>query len=334
MHVLVVGCGSIGKRHIQNLKSLNIEKISICDSNPQRVDELGENFNIPLRFTKLSDALKQDDLTAGVVCVPTSYHIQVALELASRGCHIFMEKPLARDLTDIDKLISLCEKKKLVFMVAYMFRFHPGLRLVSDIINSEKIGQIYGARVECGQYLPDWHPWEDYRTFYMSKKERGGGALLDISHEFDYLCHFIKSPVKSIACFYDTLGKLEMDSDNISSTILKFKNGAIASVHLDLLQRAARRNCQLIGEFGTVVWDIANKLVKLYTVESKRWEEIPYVFDGNQAYIDEMKHFFECIKENKKPVVDINDAKKTLEIVLSAKKSSEAKQIIELKNAG
>lgn len=331
MHILVVGCGSIGKRHIKNIKFLNVDKISICDLNSERVKDAGDQFDIDSRFTDLNKALAQKGIDAAIICVPTSYHIEVAAKVAKKGIHIFMEKPLAKDMKGVGRLIKICKEKKITFMVAYMFRFHPGLKQVRELILGGKIGSVYGARLECGQYLPDWHPWEDYRSFYMSKEKEGGGALLDISHEFDYLCYLIDSEVAEVAGFCDTLGTLEMDADNISSTIIRFKNRVVASVHLDLLQRGVRRNCQIIGEKGTIIWDVINKNIKFYSAQKKAWEEFTYEYDGNQAYIEEMRHFFQCIKERKKPLVDIERAKSVLEIVLASKKSSRESKVIKFK---
>ncbi|MEK8023143.1 MAG: Gfo/Idh/MocA family oxidoreductase [Candidatus Hydrogenedentota bacterium] len=330
MRFLVAGCGSIGKRHVRNLVQIGIAPadIGVYDPNPDRAREAGQGCGVERQYTDLATALDDGQFGAVLVCAPTAFHTQVGLPAAERGCHLFVEKPIARDATDLEKLLRLTEEKNLVFMVAYLFRFHPGYRLVKEILDAGTIGVVYAARVECGQYLPDWHPHEDYRHFYMSKEAEGGGALLDISHEFDYVRSFMGSRVVEVSGFHDTLGPLEMDADNMSATLLRFENRAIASVHLDLLQRTVRRNCELIGEKGTLIWDHISKTVTVYTPADKKGTVRKYEYDGNQAYIDELNHFRECIAEKKSPLVDGRSGYDTLQIVLAAKSSSREKRVI------
>lgn len=334
LQFLIVGCGSIAKRHLKNLLAIGVPKehIGLCDINPARVKELRDLGGLPESngWTSLSEALSQKKQDAALICAPTAFHTQVGMEVAKAGAHLFMEKPIAADQKNLDQLLSLVSDNQLVFAVAYFFRFHPGFKKVKEWLDAGKIGPVYGARVQCGQYLPDWHPWEDYRGFYMSKKNEGGGALLDISHELDYLKAFMNSKVSEVACFYDTLGPLEMDADNMSSTILKFENGAIASLQLDLLQRVVRRNCELIGQEGTIVWDHPSKTVTLFTPENKAGEIYKYDYDGNQGYIDELKHFVQCIQDKKRPIVDGVSGAETLKIITAAKRSSEERKFVRL----
>ncbi len=186
MNFLIVGCGSIAKRHLKNLLQVGIKSqdIALFDPSAERLKEMSEPNGIPKEntFTTLDAALAARKTDAAMVCCPTAFHTQNALKLVQNKVHIFMEKPIAADDKGLDNVLSLVADNQLVFAVGYIFRFHPGFKKVKELLDSGAIGTVYGARVECGQYLPDWHPWEDYRGFYMSKKNEGGGALLDISH--------------------------------------------------------------------------------------------------------------------------------------------------------
>lgn len=189
MKLLVVGCGSMGERHIRNLKSFSKGEIIACDTNRTRLSQIREKYNIKttLNFKKAIDENHPD---AAIICVPPYLHIPFALYASKQNIHCFIEKPLSHSLKGIDKLINLADKKKLIIYIGYNWRFHPGFKLVKKILEEDKIGHTLSATAEFGQYLPDWRPWQDYRQTYTAKKDMGGGILLDASHEIDYLRWF------------------------------------------------------------------------------------------------------------------------------------------------
>lgn len=329
MRILVVGCGSIGKRHIGNLLAADIKNIVACDINSERLNEVKSKYPEVHLGTDLNKALS-NNLDGAIVCPPTYLHIPISKKVLEAGVHLMLEKPLSHTLEGVDDLIGTAARNKLVFTVAYTLRFHPGIRKMKELIDNNAIGRIYSVRAECGQYLPDWHPWEDYREFYMSKEALGGGATLDISHEIDYLRWFF-GDVKELAAMMGTVSDLEIDTDDLSETILHFRNGVIANLHLDLLQRSYRRNCEIIGKNGTILWDYSKNSIRIYTAESEKWDEIAYEFDRNAIFVEEINHFIGCIKGETAPVVDARDAKETLKIVLAAKESSRKRNFVEIR---
>lgn len=328
MKFLVVGCGSIGKRHIKNLLSLNQEVIGFDISSRAR-EETEKKFSIQT-FSDLDIAL-EEKLDAVFICNPNSEHISSAIKSAKKGLHLFIEKPLSHTLDGVEELIELTEKNKLITLVGCNMRFHEGIKKIKDLLDNNTIGKVLFARVQSGSYLPDWHPWADYRKGYSANKSLGGGVLLDGIHEIDYLRGFF-GDVHKVSCFADKISSLEINTEDVAEILLRFTNGIIAEVHLDYVQRAYARTCQIVGQEGTILWDFNEPIVKVYLAKNKKWNVIklsPY--DDNKMYVEEIKHFINCINGKEKPYQDVIEGKKALEIVLAAKESSKTNKTIILK---
>jgi len=329
MLFLVVGCGSIGKRHIRNLKALGIQDIIAHDLKRERCQEVEQEFGLKC-YADLEEALAGKPDVA-LICTPTSRHIPAALSAAQWGCHLFIEKPLSHSLDSVDELLAIVAKKGLVTLVGCNMRFHPGIVKMKELLEKQSIGKILSARVQAGQYLPDWHPWEDYRQGYSANISLGGGVLLDGIHEIDYITWFL-GKVSQVFCFAGKLSSLEIDTEDTVEILMWLKSGAIAEVHLDYVQHPYGRSCQLIGEKGTILWDFNDKQVKLYSARTKEWQvfDQPPNYDTNQMYLDEMRHFIQCLEGKARPVQDAKQGKALLEIVLAAKESAAKSQVISL----
>ncbi len=329
MLFLVVGCGSIGKRHIRNLKALGAGEIIAHDLNMERCREVEQEYKFKT-YDNLDEALAQQP-NAAFICTPTSLHIPPALLVARNGCHLFIEKPLSHSLGGVDELLELVAQKNLVTLVGCNMRFHPSIALMKKLLEEGEIGKVLSARVQAGQYLPDWHPREDYRQGYSANKALGGGILLDGIHEIDYITWFLGA-VSRIFCFAGKLSSLEIDTEDTAEILLWLKTGAIAEVHLDYIQRPYGRSCQLLGEEGTILWDFQDKRVKLYSTRTREWQmfnEKPD-YDINQMYIGEIKHFIRCLEGKDRPMQDVEAGKKALEIVLAAKESTKTGKVVNL----
>jgi predicted dehydrogenase len=325
---LVIGCGSIGERHIGNLLSLSAGEVLAYDIAPQRLSLITEKYKVKT-YSDLPQALNQA-LDALVICVPPSLHIQFALKGIEHNTHVFMEKPISHTLDGVDKVIKEAKKKNLVVYVGYNMRFHPGLKLVKQLLNEGKIGKVLSADVEAGQYLPDWHPQEDYRRGYTARQELGGGIILDGSHELDYIRWLIGEEVKEVSCFAGKISQLEVDTEDTAEILLKFESNIVTRVHLDFVQRGYSRSCKLIGEQGTITWSYPDKKVRLLTAAANNWQETDTQFEANTMYTEEMKHFIKCVKGEETPAVDGGTGRRVLEIALAAKKSAATGKVIKL----
>jgi len=324
--ILIVGYGSIGKRHVKNLlqnskhEILIVTKRKINNKNEPRIKY----------FDSLTDALKEDP-KIGFVTNETSFHVETAIKLAKKNIHLFIEKPLSNSSKNIKKLQEIVNKNKLITQMGCNWRFHPCIKKIKNIIEKEEIGKIYSVQVESNSYLPDWHPYEDYRKGYAAKKKLGGGILLTCIHELDFLYWYF-GKINEIFSVTKKQSQLEVNVDDISLMIIKFKKNILGEIHLDYFQRPDYKRCKIIGSKGTLYWDSNINQVKFYPKNKKKWIKKIEIkkYEKNEMYVNEILHFLKSVKNKKKTINSLSDGIKTLEISLAAKKSSAQKKMIKI----
>lgn len=332
MRVLVVCLGNIGKRHLKNLISIKSD-IQITVWRLKHKPESGSDYPLgQVRFVEsLEDAINPMPDAALITC-PASEHISTALSLAERGIHIFIEKPLSHNLDGIDELISLVNRKHLTAMVGYTLRFSGPLNALKQAVDQRTIGKILGFRAEVGQYLPDWRVGSDYTKSASAQTSLGGGAVLELSHELDYT-RWLFGDVASVQGVTAKLSDLTIDVEDTAEIILNYKKGGvIGSIHLDMLQKTPVRYCRIFGSMGTLVMNFIDNSVKVHTTEAHNGIYIfgPCEIDRNDMYVDEINHFFDCIETGSKPLIDIYDGKKVMQIADAIKKSSREQKVVSM----
>ncbi len=234
-------------------------------------------------------------------------------------------------MKDIDVLSEIIERKKIKVMIGCNFRFHECIKKIKELLDKNIIDKIISVKVECGSYLPDWHPNEDYRNSYAAQKELGGGVVLTCIHEIDYL-HWFLGQVDSVVSFSGKYSDLELNVDDLSTALLKFKRNIIAELHLDFFQRKEFRSCKIIGKKGTIYWDSDNNLVKLFDINENKWMEILKIsnYDRNQMFMKELDYYLNCINQNKEPMNNITESKEVLKTALGIIESSETKKVVKI----
>lgn len=332
MKILVVGCGSIGQRHLQNLRTLSAGELMVFDTSRERSLEAGAKYGAT-DWPSFEEALSQGP-DAVLICTPTSQHIDYALTAIENYSHLFIEKPISHSLEGVQELADTAKARGRVVLVGCNFRFHWGIKLARRLIAGGKIGRVLFAQAEFGQYLPSWHPGEDYRQGYSAQQALGGGIILDSIHELDYL-HWFFGDADEVYCRADKLSDLEIDVEDTAEIILNYANNILARVHLDYIQRAYNRSLKVVGEEGVITWSFSDNSVAWYPGEEKVWRVLhkntPY--DVNDMYLAEMKHFISCIQGYENPMVDACEGKSVLEVALAAKNSAELRRPVSLETS-
>jgi len=326
MKVLVVGYGSIGKRHVNNL--LKIPYIEIIVYTKQKnIKQLKEKCIV---YDNVKDCLMHEP-NAAIIANNTNDHIKIGLKLAKRGIHLFIEKPLSNSFSGIHQLLELVENKELITMIGCNLRFHKCIMKIKELIDHKSIGKIISVESESGSYLPDWHPYENYRKSYASKEELGGGVILTCIHEIDYLYWFF-GEIKEVFSSSGNYSELKISAEDMSTSIIHFKKNIIGELHLDYFQRPAIRKCKIIGTKGTIYWDSNYNMVKIYDINKKEWKEVLKLkdYDRNAMYMDEIVHFVDCVKKSKKTINPISQGITTLKIALAMKKSSNLRKAVKI----
>lgn len=324
MKIAVIGAGSIGKRHLKTLANLslseNIVEIRCFDKNHERAKKAEKEIGGTIISKALDEAVNGVDLV--FICVPTSLHYDVWKSIIDLGdFNFFIEKPLSHTFKNCDEMIFHQKRINKHAFIGYMLRFHPVLNIAKNIIENDTIGKVLSVRAESGFYLPFWHPWEDYRDFYMSWKVGGGGALLDTSHEIDYLM-WMFGDISYAQGYTQTISDLDMTADDYTSCIFEFKNGIMGELHLDLLQPVESRYLKVVGSNGVLIADLIENCVTFNTIKNTEWkkEEIQVSYDD--IYTTEIKNVIDCIREKESKTTSIEEAAKVMQIVEAIRRSS------------
>lgn len=330
---LIVSLGSIGRRHLRNLRQIKPEsEIAVWRQHHALAEsELPEGADY--LFGSLGDALDFAP-QAAIIAGPASRHLEVAQSLADAGIHLFVEKPFADSTQGLDRLIANCRERGLALMVGYNLRFFPSLIQVKKMLNDGAIGRVISVRAEVGQYLPDWRPSADYREGVTARRSLGGGVLLELSHEIDYIYWLFGMPDSVTACG-GQLSDLEIDVEDTVELILEYTTQKrLINIHLDMVQRAPIRRCRIAGETGTLVWDAMADTIEYYSVETKQWQTLEgyALADRNRMYLDELTEFFSAIAEKRDPMITGKQGRDVIAIVEAAQKSINTCATIELKN--
>lgn len=327
MRGLVVGGGSIGKRHLRNLKLLGIDCLGLVEPDAERQSAAVSESTVR-SFVDLDTGLNwHPDFV--VVATPTHLHAQQTLSIVERGLAVFVEKPLSHTAAHLQEISGEVERKGLISLVGCNMRFHPGPAQVKQLIDEEKIGRILFARIHTGSYLPDWRPGTDYRANYAARVESGGGCILDCIHEID-LARWYLGEVQSVFCWAGHLSSIEIETEDVAILVCGHTSGAMSETHLDYVQQTYERGCQIVGELGSIFWDFNARTVRWYFAASKQWTTYPHpeTWELNQMYVDEMKHFLDCLEHNRPTALPIPEAARLMQVVFAAKASAKQGRMV------
>jgi predicted dehydrogenase len=320
MRFLIAGFGSIGRRHLNNLLALG-EKDVLLYRTHQSTLALDEIKDIPVETTMEAALAHKPD--ALVVANPTALHLDVAIPAAEAGCSILMEKPIFHQMDGIDRLQQALKNGGGRFVTGFQFRFNPGLRQIENWLEEKKIGTVVSAHVCWGEYLPGWHPWEDYRKSYTSRADLGGGVVNTLSHPLDYL-RWLLGNVEAISASTSNVG-LQLEVEDTADIELRFTSGALANVHLDYLQRPGEHTLKIVGSEGMILWDNATTVAKIFTASTGAWEEVPPPtgFERNIMFLDEMRHFISVAEGEVEPLCTLEDGIAALQMAQAVYKSAQ-----------
>ena len=331
MKFLIAGLGSIGRRHFRNLIALGEKDIVLLRSHYATLPD-DELAGYPVE-TNLTEALKKHKPDAVIVANPTSMHLDVAIPAAEAGCHILLEKPVSHSLERLDILQRVAEKGGSRILVGFQFRYHPTLNKARELIQQGVLGKVLTVHAHWGEYLPQWHPWEDYRQSYAARADLGGGVIVTLMHPLDYL-RFILGEVETLWSFNGHLSPLEIDVDDIAEIGLKFTNGAIGGVHLNYVQRPPSHHLEIVGTNGTLRWGNADGILYFYKMLTPfgSFSDHPVApiqetffppegFERNQLFVAQTRHFIETARGESEPICTLEDGIRVLEIALAARMS-------------
>jgi predicted dehydrogenase len=344
LRALIVGLGSIGQRHARNLRTMLGDRVELFAFRSRRqsfliTDGLGadrtrgpeEEYKIR-SFVSLDEALRVQPHVA-FICNPTSLHIEMAIRCANAGCDLFIEKPISHSMARVGELVRLVNERGLVAAVGCQLRFHPCLRHLRSAILSGAIGRPLCVRAEVGEFLPGWHPFEDYRQGYAARRDLGGGVILTLIHDVDYLLWLFGMPSRLYAVG-GHLSSLDVDVEDVASVLMHCGTvDAPLPVHLqlDYVRRPARRICTVLGDDGWAELDLRLNHLSIADATGDERDRLHLPdLDRNELFIEELRDFLMCQNSRTSPVVGLRDGMAALSVALAAHESIASSRAVEI----
>tara|TARA_B100000575_G_C23125574_1_gene652068 strand:+ start:1519 stop:2550 length:1032 start_codon:yes stop_codon:yes gene_type:complete len=338
MNILIIGLGSIGQRHLRNLKLIE-PKSNFYAIKSKRIKSapLLNNFNKVLKgdikkkyslkyFNSISEIFKNNiKIDCAFVCTPSSKHISEVIELLKFNVNCFVEKPLGSSSKNLSKLEGLLKKKKkLITMMGYQLRFNPIIKFLNKVIKKKSpIGELISANIHHGENIKDFHPYEDYRISYAAKKKLGGGVILTQIHEIDYFLHlFNEYKIINKSYVSAKISDLDIDVEDVFSSnflLKKNKNKIFCSINLNYFERPKKRKFYLIGKNGSLVACFNTQ--KIHIIKNGKEKIFKFNFKKNDIFINEIKFFISKVKSKKLISKNLNlyNGIKTLRFALKLK---------------
>lgn len=340
MKGLIVGCGSIGERHLHNLKTLGFSDIVICDEDKQKTNDLSKKYRVG-KFNNLDSALNSFKPDFSIICTYPTSHTKLASTCIDFNSHVFIEKPISSDLNGVERMLKKAHSRNLKIAVGYNLRFDRGLNLLKKNMKKNQISTPISILSEWGHNIQWWRPGTNFKNHYILQK--GNGIILDDSHEYDYVRWLLDDEVESVYCQTRKAKTIKTQTESIASIILKFKKGTIGTFVIDYIRPYYERRCHIIGEKGDLKWEYvpktgswkeygakANSTVTTRFTNHSKTKTENFEVMLNDMYINEMNDFVSSIIENRKPRVDGWDGMKTLKIGLASLLSSKTGKVIKL----
>jgi len=325
--ILLVGLGSIGRRHLQNLHLLYSQQhgqqqelpllLVFRQSGAQRPKK-EEVDHVPVINVQSLDEAFSYHPSIAFICTPTQFHVDQAISAAQHQCHLFIEKPLSNTFEGVEELYHLVKKHKLTTMIGCVLHFHPVIKKVEELLHQHAIGKVYHFAIEVGQYLPDWVPTKDYRESYRTKAE-AGGVVLELIHEIDY-ARFLFGDYDCITGLTGKQSSLDIQVEDTAKMICRMKSGVLGTISLDFLQQPFHRSVKIVGSQGIIIADLNKGEITIERpIGVPEIIQLPSVQDRNAMYVEELRHFLDCVKRKQQTSIPIEDGIQSLAAALQVK---------------
>ncbi len=325
---LVVGCGSIGERHIRVFQQATDWEIAGVDPRSDRRELIGRDYGVQETYADIDEA-DLSSFNAVAICTPTHTHSPQATKAVRAGCHVFLEKPISTSLAGVDTLLDLVKERNVVLQVGYVMRSHPCLQLLREWLAAGEIGEVLAARIKVGYYVPQYRP--DYRDTYWVKAETGGGCILDASHQLDYIQWLMGEP-EEVSCFAGHLGQWDVEEivEDAAVILLRFPSGALADLHFNHFQRNYTHELELVGRKGTILWRYQDNEVSIYRQPQHEWERRVFELERDDLYRSQARSFAAAVRGEAPPRVSGRDGECALRLALAALQSARTNATVRL----
>jgi predicted dehydrogenase len=327
-HILIIGTGSVGKRHARNLSSLGCT-ISCIDPRQDRLDEAAQEITtLQEGYTSLEEAFaggRRFDAVA--VTSPPSFHIGQAVAALDKRIPVLLEKPVSPDLKSAQTLQKAVHASGIPLLLGYTWRWWPSLAKVRELLAQQIVGRLRYVKFIMSAQLADWHPWERYQDFFMASKTLGGGALLDESHWLDLMVWLFGMPQKLYAKV-EKISDLQIKTDDNVDILCQYPENMRVYLHLDLYGRPHEKSIQFIGEKGTMIWE--PERIRIGHGMEPEWQIENFSHDRNDMFLSVAREFLDVLGGRPVTTCNIDDGIRVLTLVEAARCSSSEEKTISI----
>ncbi len=325
--VLIVGCGSIGERHLRCfLGTRRVEAIA-CEPNQELLNTITERYQVP-GCSSLDEGLAREDVSAVVICTPAHLHVQMAIQCLKAGKDVLIEKPLAVSLDGTDELVGARDESGKKVGIAYVQRFNPPITRVSEYVHSGALGKVHQVALRGGQHFPTYRP--AYREIYYNDRRTGGGAIQDALTHMVNVMEWMLGPTQTLVCdaAHQSLPGVEVE-DTVN--IIAQNGEALVSYSINQFQCISENNIELHGEDGSVRiflhqsrWDSIKRGEVKWTRHEIPEEERDWIFRTQASA------FLDMVEEKASILCTLEEGIQTLKFNLAALKSADSGQRVNI----
>lgn len=322
-HLLILGTGSVGRRHARNFRDLGC-LVSCMDPRSDRLEEAGRALSLRHQFSTLEAAMARAKEFSGVViCSPPKFHVEQSVASLDRGLPVLLEKPVSLDAGSCRPLHHVLHLGGRI-LLGYTYRWWPPIQKLKMLLDTSTVGPLRHARFVMSAHLADWHPWERYQDFFMASRELGGGALLDESHFVDLMLWFFGKP-ESIFAKIDKVSSLEIETDDVVDIIATYPNQFRVTIHLDLFGRPHEKQIVVAGEAGTVQCLFNPDILRIGRTPQSEWETESFSVERNDMFLGVAREFLEIMQgTDTRPTCTLADGLTVLEVLDACRQSHES----------
>lgn len=319
-HILIVGSGSVGKRHARNLAALGC-RISCVDPRADRRDELAAETPVAGAYETLAAALGACELDGVAVCSPTAFHPSDTITSLGAGLPVLLEKPVAKSAAEARAMLDAQKRSCMPVLLGYTWRWWPPLVQLRERLLAGEVGIVRHVQFHMSAHLADWHPWEPYQDFFMASAAMGGGALLDESHWIDLMVWLFGMPNR-LWGRVEKLSDLEIETDDTVDALAFYEEGLRVSLHLDLYGRPHEKFIRFIGEKGTILWSADPNRIAVGRQGAQIWDEEPFTCERNDMFVAVAKEFLEIVSGRTQPGCTLEEGLKVMTLIEAIRESS------------
>jgi predicted dehydrogenase len=319
-HVLIVGSGSVGKRHARNLASLGC-RISCVDPREERRKELAAETPVIGSYPTIEDALSIGGLDGVVVGSPTAFHPAQTISALEAGLPVLLEKPVAKTAAEAHAMREAERRTGVPVLLGYTWRWWPPLARVRALLGDSAVGTLRHVQFHMSAHLADWHPWEPYQEFFMASAAQGGGALLDESHWIDLMIWLFGMPAE-LSGRVEKISDLNIETDDNVDALAVYPDGLRVSLHLDLYGRPHEKYIRFIGEGGTLLWSADPNRLAIGRQSAHVWEAENFTFERNDMFMAVAREYLDVVTRRVSPSCTLTDGIKVMELIEAIRKSS------------